>query len=339
MHNRLPISKYTSIKQLLYSYLIKSISIDTYKAENDCIENEKIPLHKGRDDNRVLYTSSVSLRLSKSQNRKAMELASAIASDLSGICEDVFSIQIVPPGWINFELTHSTLATWLQSLVVGSLGEEREMGGREQGAGGEINSKFKIQNSKLKNFCLLPPADALYETLRERGLANAPLSCLLPPLSQSPMPNAQFAVQYAHARCCSLVLLAHREGLIKLREPVPNTSPAFWDIIFPNPLPWLNCDGILRLNHPDERRLIGELIQVVDNIECPDVSGSVKWEKVALNLSQAFEKFWSNCRIWGEVKITSPELAQARLGLLMATQSVLRFVLEENLRVFAPLEL
>jgi arginyl-tRNA synthetase len=315
VHYKSPVSKYTSIKQLLYSYLIKSISIDTYRIENKCIKNEKIPLHKGRNDNRVIYTSSVSLRLSKSQNRKAMELARAIASDLSGICEDVFSIQIVPPGWINFELTHSALATWLQSLVVGSLGEEGEMGGREQGAGGEINSKFKIQNSKLKNFCLLPP------------------------LSQSPMPNSLFAVEYAHARCCSLVLLAHREGLIKLREPVPNTSPVFWDVIFPNPLPWLNCDGTLQLNHPDERRLIGELIQVVDNIECPDVSDSVKWEKVALNLSQAFEKFWSNCRIWGEVKITSPELAQARLGLLMATQSVLKFVLEENLGVFAPLEL
>ncbi|MHC5727053.1 MAG: DALR anticodon-binding domain-containing protein [Nostoc sp.] len=127
--------------------------------------------------------------------------------------------------------------------------------------------------------------------------------------------------------------------MIKLRKPVPNASPAFWSVIAPNPIPWLNCDGTLRLNHPDEHRLIAELVQVVDNIECPDVSGSVKWEKVALNLSQAFEKFWSNCRIWGEVKITSPEIAQARLGLLMATQSVLRFVLEENLGVFAPLEL
>ncbi|MEH2114962.1 DALR anticodon-binding domain-containing protein [Nostoc sp.] len=254
-----------------------------------------------------------------------MELASAIASDLSGICEDVFSIQVVPPGWIHFELTHSTLATWLQSLVVGSLGVWGKQGSRKQGAGGEINSKFKIQNSKLKNFCLLPTlADSL--TLRY-------------PASSFPMTNPQFAVQYAHARCCSLVLLAHREGLIKLREPILNTSPDFWDVISPNPIPWLNCDGTLRLNHPDERRLIDELIQVVDNIECPDVGGSVKWEKVALNLSQAFEKFWSNCRIWGEVKITSPELAQARLGLLMATQSVLRYVLEENLGVFAPLEL
>ena len=305
MHYKLRVSKYTSIKQLVYSCLIKSLSNNTYKAENGCIKSQKIPLHKGRDDKRFLYTSSVSLGLSKSQNRKAMELASAIASDISGICGEVFSIQIVPPGLIHFELTHSTLATWLQSLVVRS---------GEWGVGsGGVGEAGEDEGDKANNQCPMPNA-------------------------QCPMPNL-FAVQYAHARCCSLVLLAHREGLIKLREPVPNTSPVFWSVISPNPLPWLNCDGTLRLNHPDERRLIGELIQVVDNIECADVKGSVKWEKVALSLSQAFEKFWCNCRIWGEVKITSPELAQARLGLLMATQSVLRLVLEESLGVFAPLEL
>jgi arginyl-tRNA synthetase len=310
VHYTLPISKYTSIKQLLYGYLINSLSIDTYKSKKLCIKDEKIPLHKDRDDNRVLYTSSMSLRISKSQNRKAMELASAIASDLSGICEGVFSIQVVPPGWIHFELTHSTLATWLQSIVVGSLG--RKGSGGDEGVG-EMREMRRQEDNEIRQ---ITKADA-----------------------QCPMPNAQFAVQYAHARCCSLVLLAHREGLIKLRQPVANISPAFWDVISPNPIPWLNCDGILRLNHLDERRLISELIQMVDNIECPDVRGSVKWEKVALSLSQAFENFWSNCRIWGEVKITSPELAQARIGLLMATQSVLRYVLEENLGVFAPLEL
>ena len=318
MHHKLLIRKYTSIKQLLYSYLEKVISIDTYKLENICVKDEKIHLYKDRDEGRVLYISSVALRLSKSQNRKAMELASAIASDLSKTCGDVFSVQIVPPGWIHFELTHSTLAAWLQSLAVGSLGREGEQE--------TIDAQY---NSSLR------------EAAPRRGCANDAGSIERSRDAQykCPMPNSLFAVQYAHARCCSLVLMAHREGLIKLREPVPNTSPAFWSVIFPNPLPWLNCDGTLRLNHPGERRLIAELVQVVDNIECPDVSGSVKWEKVALNLSQAFENFWSNCRIWGEVKITSPELAQARLGLLMATQSVLRYVLEENLGVFAPLEL
>ena len=299
MHQKLLLSNYTSLRQLVCSYLIKSLSIDTYDIEDICIKDEKIHLYKDRDNNKVLYISGIALRLSKSQNRKAMELASAIASDLSGICEDVFSIQIVPPGLIHFELTHSTLATWLQNLAVGSLGGEREQKSREQGAG------------------------------EDQGTIDAPC----------PMPNSLFAVQYAHARCCSLVLLAHREGLIKLRQPVPNTSPVFWDVISPKPMPWLNRDGVLRLNHPDERRLIGELIQVIDNTECPDINGSVKLEKAALNLSQAFEKFWCNCRIWGEVKITSLELAQARLGLLMVTQSVLKCVLEENLGVFAPLEL
>ncbi|WP_416288898.1 DALR anticodon-binding domain-containing protein [Nostoc sp. UHCC 0251] len=241
-----------------------------------------------------------------------MELASAIASDLAKNCCDVFSVQIVPPGWIHFELTDSALASWLQNLAVGSLEGEAEMGvGEDEGDEGT-----RGQGDKENNHAQSP-------------MPNPP----------SPISNSLFTFQYVHSRCCSLVLLAYREGLIKLREPVPNTSPAFWDVISPNPLPWLNGDGTLRLNHPDERRLIAELVEVLDTIEGADVKSSVKWEKLALSLSQAFENFWSNCRIWGEVKMTSPKLAQARLGLLMATQSVLRYVLEENLGIFAPLEL
>ena len=61
-----------------------------------------------------------------------------------------------------------------------------------------------------------------------------------------------FAIQYAHARCCSLVLLAHREGLIKLREPLSDVSLAFRNVVSRQQIPWLNCDEKLRLNHPDE---------------------------------------------------------------------------------------
>lgn len=148
-----------------------------------------------------------------------------------------------------------------------------------------------------------------------------------------------FAIQYAHARCCSLVLLAHREGLIKLREPLPDGSSTSGSVILTEQIPWLDCDEKLRLNHPDESYLITKLVQVVDDLMSPDLGGSVNWEKAGLNLSQAFENFWSKCRIWGEVKICSPELAQARLGLVMVTQSVLRFLLVEKLGVVAPDEL
>ncbi|GAX39671.1 DALR anticodon-binding domain-containing protein [Tolypothrix sp. NIES-4075] len=146
-----------------------------------------------------------------------------------------------------------------------------------------------------------------------------------------------FAVQYAHARCCSLMRLAQQEKLIQLNEP--NTSSALGRVISPSSIPWLNCDRKLRLEHSASFRLISQLVQVVDDLECPDQAGSVNWEKAAINLSQAFEIFWCNCRIWGEVKITSPELSQARLGLVIATQSVLRFLLEEKLGVFALVEL
>jgi arginyl-tRNA synthetase len=162
---------------------------------------------------------------------------------------------------------------------------------------------------------------------------------------QSLISNAQilnpahlFTIQYAHARCCSLLLLAHREGLIKLREPLPDTSPAFWSVISPEQMPWLNCDAKFCLNHPDESRLISELVQVVDDLDCNDMGGSVNWEKAGLNLSQAWENFWCKCRIWGEVKTLFPDLAKARLGLLMATQSVLRFLLVEKLGVLAQME-
>ncbi|NDJ22808.1 glutamate acetyltransferase [Nostoc sp. B(2019)] len=305
VHHRLLVSKYTAIKWLLYSYLASSLSICTKNYKVICIEHKKNPLYKDRDDKRVLYISGMALWLSKSQNQKPMELAHAIASHLLVTCGDVFSIQIVPPGWIHLELTHPSLAVWLQSLVVGcSRGDE------ENGGWGESEMEKVVHKEKY----LIPKEDSNF-------------------------PNSLFAVQYVHARCCSLVLLAHQEGLIKLKELVPDTSPAFWSFISSNPIPWLNCDGKLRLNHPDERRLIAELVQVVDSIKCPDISSYLKLQKAALNLSRAFENFWCNCRIWGEVKITSLELAQARLGLVMATQSVLRFLLEEKLGVFAPLEL
>ncbi|WP_339406374.1 DALR anticodon-binding domain-containing protein [Nodularia sp. LEGE 04288] len=156
-----------------------------------------------------------------------------------------------------------------------------------------------------------------------------------------PNPSRLFVIQYAHARCYSLLLLAHREGLIKLREPMPDISEnsALAHLASAQQIPWLNDDQKLRLSHPAEGRLIAELVQVIDNLDCPDLSGAVNWEKVALDLSQAFEAFWSQCRIWGKVKISAPELAQARLGLVIATQSVLRCLLVDKLGAFAPLEL
>ncbi|XZN96275.1 MAG: DALR anticodon-binding domain-containing protein [Microcoleus sp.] len=66
---------------------------------------------------------------------------------------------------------------------------------------------------------------------------------------------------------------------------------------------------------------------------------AIDYFKLANSLSTAFQTFYSQCRIWGEVKRENLKLAQARLGLVLATQSLLRFILEELLNAVAPLEL
>ncbi|MEB3181667.1 MAG: DALR anticodon-binding domain-containing protein, partial [Nostocaceae cyanobacterium] len=207
------------------------------------------------------------------------------------------------------------LAAWLQTVASGGLlnGELNDLGDKED-----------------------------LETMEELPMPNPP--CPMPhapfpmPHAQSPMPHAPFPIQYAHARCCSLLRLAHREGLITL-EPEPDNNLFPERIIAPNPLPWLDSDGQLCLVHPAENRLIDKLVQVIDDLYCGSPQQRVNWEKTALDLSAAFGNFWADCRIWGELKGNCKNLAQARLGLIMVTQSVFRLLLQDCLGVEAALEL
>ncbi|MFB2898478.1 DALR anticodon-binding domain-containing protein [Aerosakkonemataceae cyanobacterium BLCC-F50] len=143
--------------------------------------------------------------------------------------------------------------------------------------------------------------------------------------SASTSSQSLFSVQYAHARCGSLLRLAQREGS--------------WGAIAPDAIPWLNEKGELRLTHRAERNLISQLFSALDEMYCPASSKKLNWEKLAQEISFSWENFYRQCRIWGEVKTEVPELAQARLGLLMATQAILQLLLEDYLGVPAPLEL
>jgi len=154
-------------------------------------------------------------------------------------------------------------------------------------------------------------------------------------------PARLFAMQYTHARCCSLILLAQRGGLIPFREPLPDNwqGLSLGSLVSTMQIPWLNSETKIRLNHPAESCLISELIEVVDSLIFPHDNKAMNWEKLGSDLSQAFTTFWSQCRIWGEVKTTLPEVTQARLGLILATQTVLRVLLVKKFGSVAPLEL
>jgi arginyl-tRNA synthetase len=152
-----------------------------------------------------------------------------------------------------------------------------------------------------------------------------------------------FPIQYSHARCCSLLRMADRDQLIAIAQPDVTTAPQIWSLAAPNPIPWVDKGDRLRLVHPAESNLISQLLIVLDNLfpilEVEKREKPVNYLKLANNLSEAFQMFYSQCRIWGEVKTEQPKLAQARLGLVLATQSLLRFILEELLSAVAPLEL
>jgi len=238
-------------------------------------------------------------------------LATAIASHFSEKSQGEFTIHVVKPGWIHVTVNPTMLAAWLQTVASGGLlnGELEDLGDKGDKEDLGATEELPMPNAQ----CPMP---------------NAPC----------PMPHSPFPIQYAHARCCSLLRLAHREGLITL-EPEPDNSLLPERIIAPNPLPWLDSDGQLSLVHPAENRLIDKLVQVIDDLYCGSPQQRVNWEKAALDLSEAFGNFWADCRIWGEVKLNCENLAQARLGLIMVTQSVLRLLLQDCLGVEAALEL
>nr|WP_248277305.1 DALR anticodon-binding domain-containing protein [Brasilonema octagenarum] len=264
------------------------------------------------------------MRLAKFEKYPAIEIANGITSHISTNYDKDFKVQVVSPGWIHLELTHPLLAAWLQNLTVGGVIEQgalsREQGSKERLAG----SKGDQERMSIGSFSMQHPIKS--------SISSFPFS--------SPNSGSLFTVQYAHARCCSLLRLGVHEGLIKLGESNvdqgDNVKQNLWSSIFtPNPIPWLNSDEKLRFNHPASYLLINELVRVVDKVEGSDFGDSVNWEKAALDLSRVFETFWCKCQIFGEVKTASPELAQAKIGLVLATQSVLKFMLEEKLGYFA----
>ncbi|QDL08215.1 glutamate acetyltransferase [Brasilonema octagenarum UFV-E1] len=324
MQNKSRKHKYKAIKQLVSSKIAIALSTYANFLHSECTNNINIPLSQGGYNGTILYISGIALRLAKFEKYPAIEIANGITSHISTNYDKDFKVQVVSPGWIHLELTHPLLAAWLQNLTVGGVIEQgalsREQGSKERLAG----SKGDQERMSIGSFSMQHPIKS--------SISSFPFS--------SPNSGSLFTVQYAHARCCSLLRLGVHEGLIKLGESNvdqgDNVKQNLWSSIFtPNPIPWLNSDEKLRFNHPASYLLINELVRVVDKVEGSDFADSVNWEKAALDLSRVFETFWCKCQIFGKVKTASPELAQAKIGLVLATQSVLKFMLEEKLGYFA----
>lgn len=314
----------TAIKPLLQEQLLTVIGLTAIgNGAADFSQGAKlmprmISLHRLSDDSRIVYRTAIALKLAPLAQRPALDIANQLVASFptsnqnttESMCLN-FSVEVVSPGWINFQLSEQSLATWLQHLVqIASLGETGRGEEREKGRKSNQESSVMLDRNHR-------------EQLDEGQKCTQNL----------------FLVQYAHARCCSLLRLAHRQDLIKLEELDFKTLR----LIEPNPIPWLNDDqntdtGKVRLRvvHPAERRLITQILDLLDEISDSEQRHLAKF---AIALYNAFENFYSSCRIWGEVKTQTPKLAQARLGLVGVTQASLRSLLQDQLGVPAPVEL
>ena len=265
----------------------------------------EIPLQRSKDNLRVEYLSPIALKLANLQQQSPMDIALKIATYCQEnrqnpryLNQEYFTIEVVPPGIVLFQLTDLAVAASLQNFP--------------------RLIKQKMEKSDLKVTDLSIDNDRL------------------------------FPIQYSHARCCSLLRLANRDQIIEITDGDDTSSQTLWQLIAPNPIPWLDDQNRLRLSHPAELNLISQLFIVIDHLAPLLVENSEELiianhtahdHKLAKALSDAFQTFYSQCRIWGEVKQETPKLAQARLGLVVATQALLQFILQELLGVFAPLEL
>jgi DALR anticodon binding domain len=205
-----------------------------------------------------------------------------------------------PNGWFYVSFGAEDLAKWLQTLI----GATPELW---------VSAQAEVGSQKI-----------------ESGISNEPIL---------------FDLQYAHARCCSLLRLAQQEKFLKLDDAGIPCGHAIWQA----------ATGELLLQTKSERALLRMLMEFPQSLSpqkfiygCrlsrwPSSETRLEWSlppkhltQQAMLWSQLFFDFYRECRLFGEVQQSLPELARARFALIAIVKKVLAFLLEEMLRVKAP---
>jgi hypothetical protein len=177
-------------------------------------------------------------------------------------------------------------------------------------------------------------------------------------------PNIDLAI-YAHARCCSFLKLANLEKIVTIATNWQVTTPLWlldvvWNV---NRHP---AEFNLIFEHPAEQRLIQVLMAVLDGIygdlgqplwsqsrsskQLPLQSFAPRdqsskppkppnWPKLTIDLAESWLEFYRHCQIFGDLKHQNPRLAMARCGLTAISRRYLQLLIENYVRVKAPVSL
>ena len=316
MNCNLPKITYPMLRTLLRFKLYEAISpqIDSsvkkvFKAtcQNDFDSSKiellfkSIPLKQLSNDTfAIVYQSAIALKLSSVLRRNALELSYQILDEFQQ--KDV-----------NFCQESSAIAQYILSDLTSRVVPPGLL-------------QFELGDRGLSAWL-----QYLVDSLCSNSGESIPLE---KPLTQTENSDQLFICQHSHARCCSLLRLAH-ESVITFSCLRGNDR---WIISAPAPIPWLTTQGRLCLTHPAERALIFQLVAIVD-----DFSNLVMIPRsclsAALALSRSFQSFHQACQIFELGSPSALQRSQTRLGLVLATQRLLRHLLEAGLGTKAPFEL
>lgn len=208
-------------------------------------------------------------------------------------------VQATPTGLIQIDWTDAAIAQWLDFLIQPC---------------SDLPATLTAQSETL------PDEKALIKQPPEPALDHP----------------SSFALQHAHARCCSLLRLAHHQGMIALNRPTDH--PVLWQFLQPRAVPWLTASAQLQLTDAVDRSLISHLLTAFEASLSPLSQSSQNLIlRVAAELSQAFDQCHRRHQLWATRQNSEGTIAY--LGLLLATQRVLQQFLVMRLHIYAPSQL
>ncbi len=294
-------------------------------------------LKRVKNTTQILYSSAIAYQLTSHSSFPTRELAQRICQRVSHNTSLVYvdpifaclpaqfkhqfwpeiwndiTVQVTPGGLIQFAVGDRAIALWLDWLI--NYWPQQQPVAAPNGTVPSQTPDAPFQAaSNLAN----PTSQTLAELGEELSCARV------------------FAVQHAYARCCSVLALAARQGMISL-APSPN-SPLLWQLTQPESLPWQELFTQSELL--PERNLISQLVTVMDTVVPQSRQTQTReWWRLAEAVSQAWMQLHRDRPVLGDQRQSAHHQIYTRLGLIMATQRVLHLLLEDLLGIYAPSEL
>jgi DALR anticodon binding domain len=309
------VSRLQKALQLRYDFFREIGSLDypeaTYLRQQSSPSLPAIPLTFNPRNGQIFYTSAIALQLAHRWRRSVSDIATEIYQTLDHSAKN----------WSDEE-KHSPLD--------------------------EIWEYFSVQNFPLGWLTLHLHQQGLAKWLQI--LIDHPLNLNIFSGNSANQTNQAnnnpahlFEIQHSHARCYSLLQLSQRIEPLKLSRLTAEKSPKSFFLPCPT-VPWLDEKGDFRLCHATEHGLITQLVRTLDAVvEAKPLVNPVLGLKLAYPLSQQFQKFYAACPLGGRIYPSEadpmPALIQARLGLVLVTQLVLRSLLQDVIGTVAPTEL